>query len=346
MKSILKSVLILTAMGAANAHAADMVLANPGGAGGVAQQKAYIDPFQKATGKQVLVVPDSDGMGMAKVKAMVEARRVTWDVVQVESGDIDRACAEGYFEKIDFKKVGNPNDFLPDALHECGVGILVWSFVMAYNADRVKPAPTRWRDFWDVRKYPGKRALRKGARFNLEFALMADGVAPKDVYQVLATPAGVARAFGKLDELKNHIQWWEAGAQPPQFLVAGDVVMASAYNGRIDAAQKEGRTNLQISWNGSIYDIDYWAIPKGSPRREIAERYIAFASRPDRQLALSQLLAYGPVNKEALRLMDAPLLATMPNSPANSRNALRGSLRFWSDHGDDLEQRFAAWAAK
>ena len=104
--------------------------------------------------------------------------------------------------------------------------------------------------------------MRKGARYNVEFALMADGVKPADVYKVLATKEGAERAFKKLTELKPNIQWWEAGAQPPQFLVAGDVVMSTAYNGRIDAANREGK-NLKITWTGGIYDLDYWTITEG-----------------------------------------------------------------------------------
>src|SRR5207237_7488029 len=107
------------------------------------------------------------------------------------------------------------------------------------------------------RKVRCKRGMRKGGGYNVEFALMADGVKTADVYKVLATKEGADRAFRKLTELRPNIQWWEAGAQPPQFLVAGDVVMTTAYNGRIDAAQREGR-NLKISWNGGIYDLDYW----------------------------------------------------------------------------------------
>ena len=95
---------------------------------------------------------------------------------------------------------------------------------------------------------------------------MADGVAPKDVYGVLATKEGQDRAFKKLDEIKSSIQWWEAGAQPPQYLASGDVVMSSAYNGRIAAVQKE--SNLKVVWNGGIYDFDAWAIPKGRRNRK------------------------------------------------------------------------------
>lgn len=329
----------------ATAYAAELVVANPGGAIGIAQQKAYFEPFKKATGTNITVVPDSDGMGMSKVKAMVETKKVTWDVIEVESGDIFRACEEGLFEKIDFSKIGNRADFMPEAITECGVGMQVWSFVMAYDASKLKQPPTSWADFWNTKKYPGKRAMRKGARYNLEFALMADGVPTKEVYKVLSTKAGVDRAFKKLDELRPNIQWWEAGAQPPQFLVAGDVVMATAYNGRIDAAQREGKT-LKVSWAGSIYDLDYWAIPKGTANKALAEKFIAFASTPEAQKQFAKNIAYGPVNLKASKSLDAKTLAELPNAPANVKDAIQSNVKFWTDHGEDLEQRFAAWAAK
>ena len=276
---------------------------------------------------------------------MVETKNVSWDVVEVEAGTIGRACEEGLLEKIDMSKVGKKADFMPEAIHECGIGTFVWSTVLAYNADKLKTAPGGWADFWNVKKFPGKRAMRKGARYNLEFALMADGVPTKDVYKVLATKAGVERAFKKLDELKPNIQWWEAGAQPPQFLVAGDVVMTTAYNGRIDSAQREGK-NLQVVWAGSIYDLDYWTIPKGSPNKAAAEKFIAYASTPEAQKNYAGNIAYGPVNHNALKMLDAKTLAGLPTSEKNSKDAVENNLKFWTDHGEDLEQRFTAWAAK
>ncbi len=36
---------------------------------------------------------------------------------------------------------------------------------------------------------------------------------------------GVDRAFAKLDTIKDSVVWWEAGAQPPQLLADGEVVM-------------------------------------------------------------------------------------------------------------------------
>ena len=190
-----------------------LTVVNFGGANGAAQKKAYFEAFEK-TGAGKIVPVEYNGE-QAKIKAMVEAKKVTWDVVEVESPDVNRGCDEGLFEKIDWSKVGNKTDFQPAAVHECGVGIFIWSTVLAYNGDKLKQAPSSWADFWDVKKFPGKRAMRKGARYNLEFALMADSVKPADVYKVLSTPAGVDRAFAKLDTIKSQVVWWSAGAQPP-----------------------------------------------------------------------------------------------------------------------------------
>ena len=187
--------------------------------------------------------------------------------------------------------------------------------------------------------------MRKGARYNLEFALMADGVKPADVYKVLATKDGAERAFKKLTELKPNIQWWEAGAQPPQFLVAGDVALTTAYNGRIDAAQREGK-NLKITWTGGIYDLDYWVMPKGTPNKDAALKFIAMASSPDAQAEYAKNISYGPTNNKALGKLDAKVLGLLPTSAANSKDALQFGIAFWADQGEALEKRFSAWAAQ
>jgi putative spermidine/putrescine transport system substrate-binding protein len=319
-----------------------ITVVNFGGANANAQKKAFYEPFEKTGTK---VVPVEYNGEQAKVKAMVETKKVTWDVVEVESPDVTRGCDEGLFEKIDWAKVGPKADFQPAAVHECGVGIFVWSTVMAYNGDKLKTAPATWADFWDVKKIPGKRGMRKGARYNLEFALMADGVKPADVYKVLATKDGADRAFKKLGELKPNIQWWEAGAQPPQFLVAGDVVLSTAYNGRISAAQREGKA-LQVAWYGGIYDLDYWTIPKGTPNKDAAYKFIQFASQPEHQAKYAEEISYGPTNNKALAKLPPKLLANLPTSQANAKDAVQFNVKFWADQGEELEKRFASWVAQ
>lgn len=326
-----------------SAMARDLTIVNFGGANGDAQQIAFVQPLEKELGIKIISVAYNGEQ--AKVKAMVETNNVVWDAVEVETADLGRGCDEGLYEKLDWSKIGDKADFIPEAVHDCGVGTFVWSTVLAYNGKTQKTAPNSWADFWDVKKFPGKRGMRKGARYNLEFALMADGVAPGDVYTVLATPEGIDRAFSKLDELKPHIQWWEAGAQPVQMLAAGDVAMSTVYNGRIDAANREGQS-LKIVWNESIYDLDYWVIPTGAPNKELAEKFIKFASSTGPQTVYSQHIAYGPINKQAIEKLDPKLLADLPNSPQNIKNALLSSYDYWADHGEELDQRFSAWSTR
>jgi putative spermidine/putrescine transport system substrate-binding protein len=248
------------------------------------------------------------------------------------------------FEELDSAQFGKPEGFVPGTFSHCGVGFYIWSTVLAYNADKLASAPTGWADFWNTEKFPGKRGLRKGAKYTLEFALMADGVAPKDVYKELATKAGQDRAFKMLDKLKPSIQWWEAGAQPPQYLQSGDVVMSSAYNGRIAAVQKE--SNLKVVWTGGVYDFDAWAIPKGAKNVEAAKKFIAHTLVPEYQKTFSENISYGPTNKEAIPLVSAETVANLPTTPENIKDQVQIDVKFWADFGESLEQRFNSWAAK
>lgn len=342
-KSIPGSALMLAGLITAGAAQADLTIISFGGASQKAQAKAYYEPFAKAT--KIGVVPGEYNGEQARIKAMVEAKNITWDVVEVESPELARGCEEGLYEKLDYSRIGERKDFVAKAVSDCGIGLFVWSTILAYNGDKLKTAPASWADFWDLQKFPGKRGMRKGAKFTLEFALIADGVKPADVYQVLATKPGVERAFRKLDQIKPSIQWWEAGAQPPQLLASGDVVMTSAYNGRIAAAQKEGK-NLKIVWNENIYDVDSWAIPKGAAKRDDAYKFIQFASKAENQKVYAGEIPYGPTNSKAIVMIDAAVAADLPTSPANMKNAVASNTQFWVEHGEDLEQRFNAWAAR
>ncbi len=196
-----------------------------GGAYTKSQVEAYHKPWIKKTGNQI-ISEDYNG-GLAEVKAQVEAGNVTWDVVDVEYSDAVRGCDEGLLEPIDHSILpaapdGTPaiNDFIEGALPECAVANIVWSTIFAYDSSKTTGV-TGIADFFDLQKFPGKRGIRKNPKANLEMALIADGVAPGDVYATLETAAGVDRAFAKLDTIKDEVVWWEAGAQPPQLLADG-----------------------------------------------------------------------------------------------------------------------------
>jgi len=325
------------------AQESSITVVSYGGAAKRAKEKWLFPPFTEASG--VRVISSEYNGELAKIKSMVDSNSVVWNIVQAEGPDILRYCDEGLFERLDWSTISDTRLLMDDAARECGSAVYTWGIALSWNADRLKTAPTGWADFWDVDKIPGKRALRKRAIYNLEFALLADGVPVSEVYQVLATKAGQDRAFAKLDKLKAHIQWWEAGAQPPQWLAAGDVVMASSYSGRIAEAYKEGY-KLDLTWNGGMYGMDYWAIPKGAPNQQAARDFIAFAVRPQIQQQLSENLPYGPTNLQAAANLPEELAHWIPNSPQNLKVALAIGDEFWSDHGEELEERFIAWSAQ
>ncbi|WP_192458282.1 ABC transporter substrate-binding protein [Musicola keenii] len=339
-----KTLLVVSLFGASLAAQAESVtVISFGGLNKEAQQKAFYAPFKQA-GLGSVEASEYNGE-MAKIRAMVQTGQVGWDVVEVESPELVRGCNEGLFESLDWKKLGNEADFVKGATSECGAGIFLWSTVLTYNSDKLKNGPKDWADFWNINEFPGKRALRKSAKFTLEIALLADGVKREDVYKVLSTPEGVNRAFKKLDQIKPSIQWWESGAQPLQWLVSGDVVMTSAYNGRVTAAQKEGHA-FNIVWRDSLYDLDSWAIVKGTKHKALAEQFIAFANKPENQRVFAETIPYGPTNKGAMLKLDPAVAENLPTNPKNLELSVNIDTAFWIDHGEELEQRFNVWADK
>ncbi len=311
------------------AAAGDLTVVSFGRADRSALAEAYLEPFAKAT--SIAVKSFSYDGQVTELTQMVHAGAPVWDVMQVESRTLEQGCRQGLFEKLDAARVPPATDFIPGALSQCGVGIFTWAQALVYS-DQLRDGPRSWADFWDSRKYPGKRGLRRSAKYTLEIALLADGVAAKDVYSTLATEAGVQRAFRKLDKIRSNTVWWEAAAQPGALLAAGVVSMSSAYTLWFDPAEERNR-HSRIVWRQSLYDIDSWAIPKGSPKLDEAYRFIAFASSAERQKVLSEHMAYGPTNRNAVQLL-----------PVNLTDALRIDTAFWIEHGDALERRFNSWA--
>ncbi len=353
--SILGASLLL---GATAANAGDITVVSWGGAYTKSQVEAYHKPWIAKTGNGIKS-EDYSG-GIAEIKAQVEAGNVTWDIVDVELSDAIRACDEGLLETIDASTLpagadGKPatEDFLKGTLHECAVANIVWSTIFAYDTTKISKdgGPKTFADFWDVKKYPGKRGLRKGPKPNLEFALMADGVAAKDVYGVLATPEGVDRAFAKLSEIKEHVVWWEAGAQPPQLLADGEVAMTTAYNGRIFNAVANENKPFEIVWDGQIWDIDLWVIPKGGKNTALALDFLKFSTETAQLAKQASYISYGPARLSSAPFVgkfegkDLDMKPQMPTAPNNLKNAVQNDFEFWADNQDQLNERFNAWLA-
>lgn len=316
-----------------------------GGAYQESQREAFMKPYAKDTGTKI--TEEEYNGEIAKIRAMVEANSVTWDVIDIDTQTALAACAEGILEEIDWDKLGlDRSKFIGGDLQDCAVPNIVYATIIAYDTTKLNPGPTSINDLFDLQKFPGKRALQKNPFVNLEWALIADGVPIADIYSVLDTPEGIERAFAKLDTIKSEVVWWEAGAQPPQLLADGQVVITSAWNGRIfDAVKKDGKP-FKIVWDAQGFDWDWWAMPKGGPRVDAAYKFVSYASQPQKMADLTKYISYGPANKDAIPNVDPAVLPDLPTAPENMSTALIVSPQFWADKGEELRERFNAWLAQ
>lgn len=326
--------------------AQDVTIVSWGGSYSASQREAYYKPFTKETG--ITVIEDEWDGSVAMIKAMVDTGNYKGHVFDGSVAAAVAGCDEGILEPIDFKKLGmSPDDFLPGGTTECGIATIAYSTLYAYRTDVFPDDPPKnWADFWDVKKYPGKRALRKGnPQSTLEFALIADGVEASKVYEVLKAPGGIDRAFAKLDELKPHLIYWETGAQGPQLLADKEVVMTSGWNGRFYNAVVDDKQPFALVWDGQSLDFDYWFVPANHPELDLAYKFMSFASRPDRQGDQTNYIAYGPMVKGADKFVNPDIMPHLPTAPQNTKNYFLSDVGFWADNREALSARMATWMA-
>ncbi len=325
------------------AVARDLTIVSWGGAFQSAQRDIYFRPFMQQNNIRMLEESWDGGIGVLRAK--IQSGNNNWDVVQVEGDELLLGCDEGLFEQLDYSRIGGRDHYLPQAVHDCGVGSIIYNYVLAWDRTRYSGTPT-WQDFFAPDRVPGARGLRRSVKGALEYALMGDGVAPADVYRVLSTPQGVDRAFRALDRIKPHIVWWSAMAQAPQILGSGEVLFTQAANGRItDANRNEGR-NFGIQWAGSLAMVDSWVIMRNSPNRDQAYQFLNFVGNPRLEAQLTQRIPYGGGARGANEGLPPEVLAVSPTNPENMQGALTINNQFWLDNLDRLNQRFNAWLAR
>lgn len=326
-----------------------------GGSYSRASVKAYHERFAEATGVRVKL--EEYNGGLSQIRAQAETGNVTWDVVDLDNGDTVLGCDEGLLLEMDQGSLppapdGTPaeEDFLPGYALDCGVELVLFSVVYAYNTERLSSRkPTSMADFFDLEKFPGRRAMRRAPNANLEMALVADGVPADEVYAVLSTPEGIERAFRKLDTIKSQVVWWDAGAHPPQMLADGEVVMSTAFNGRIFNAWALENQPLAIVWDGQVLAATYLNVVAGSPNADLAKQFVAFATNTKSMANLTGYISYGPLRRSAIALVDkhfevgVEMAPHLPNFPPNMVNAVLDDPEWWADNQDDLNERFTAW---
>ena len=276
-----------------------------------AQRKAWLEPYTELTGVQFT---EDENSSNATIQAQVESGQVTWDVVDV-GNDFGLDANANLLEPLDFSII--PRDELNADLGITDYRIpdITYGVVLAYNTDATAGAvPEGWADYFDTTKIPGKRgAWDYAAGGMLEFALLADGVAPADLY-----PLDLPRATAKLDTIKDDIVFWSSGAESQELIGSGEIAMTMIWNGRGWSAKNIDQKPVEIQWNQQIVTADYLVVPKGSPNKDAAMQFIAYTACADVNAGPSEFIPYGPtnVNSEPNAAMVADLSVT--NADENS----------------------------
>ena len=361
-KTVIKTLLATAAFGLVTAaHAeTELIVVSWGGAYSASQQNAYHEPYMAANPDVRIINDDSASEAVAKIRAMNEAGAVTWALVDMVASDTILLCDEGLLEEVDHDAIlapapdGTPasEDFGSLIASPCFIPQIVYSTAFGYRTDLVSEAPTSISDVFDLEKFPGKRTLEKKPINNLEWALIADGVDPADVYDVLSSEEGVDRALAKLDTIKDNVIWWDKGAQPTQLLADGEIVMGSAYNGRLFSVIEEEKQPIAMMWDWQVFDLDGWVIPKGAPHREEVLKYLNFATDTQRLADQAKFISYGPARASSAAMvgkhatLGIEMAPHMPTAPGNAKHTLLFNYEFWADNRDDLTERFNSWLAQ
>jgi len=353
--------------GAATAQdmANEMTIVSWGGAYQQSQVNAYHTPYLAMHSEVSIITDESSGDAVARLRAMDEAGNMTWDLVDVVASDAMRLCDEGLAEPIDADAVLAPapdgtsasEDFGAMIVSECFIPQIVYSTTFGYRTDMVPAGaepPTSACDVFDTETYPGRRALERRPIGNMEWALLCDGVPQDEVYDLLETDEGVARAFAMLDTIKDQTVWWTAGAETPQLLADGEVFMGSTYNGRLFAAIAEQNQPIGMAWGYQMMDLDGWIVPTGlSPEAHARVMdYLYFATDTQRLADQAAYISYGPARASSAPLvgnhatLGIPMGPHMPTNPENMAGAFLFNYTWWADYRDELDARFQAWLAQ
>jgi putative spermidine/putrescine transport system substrate-binding protein len=314
--SALVAVAVLFGWSAAAPARAEGTLAVHVGTGDWAEAnfKAYVEPFEKATG--IDVVPVQGWSTYADLKLWQESNNVQVDVMYMPPSDAVTSYQQGWLTDIDYGLYPKEqiDSIKPAARPPFGVGALYYSIALTYfnDAFAVDKAPKTWADLWNVEAFPGKRTMYSGhiGVGIWEIALLADGVAPENLY-----PIDFARATASLDKIRPHVvKWWEDGADNQQIFADRFVDLGPAYNGRMGNLQKEGLP-LTIVWDQAVLYADYWVIPKGAKNAEGAQKFIQFATQAKPQATFAASIPYGPTNEAAYAYLDEAVAKQLPSHP-------------------------------
>ena len=314
-----------------------IVMNDSGGATQAANRKTFYNAFEKKYG---ITIVNTSPVDLGKLRAMVKSGNIEWTVTEIAGPDAILAERSGLLEPLDLSVIDLSR--YPEHLKNRKYVFpkSAYSTIIGYRTDVFgkDKGPQSWADFWDVKKFPGPRTMQNSPIENLEFALLADGVAPDKLY-----PLDVERAFKKMDEIKPHVAvWWTTGAQSAQLLIDQEAVVCTAWNGRYYNLVKEGAP-IAMVWNHGAIKESAFGIPKGAKDAYWGQRLLAVAADAKLQGEYANIIGYPGLNLDATKYTDPALVPYLPTSPENLPKQFWVDLKWWSDNRAQIQERWMRW---
>lgn len=330
--------LAMPALGARAQAKGKIIFATWGGSWEKAMRVAWFDPFTKKTGIEVAAV---GGNTYGKFRAMVEAGKVEWDVVEVNPDFQWIGAQENLLEKIDTKMVDTSKVMKgQDLITDYSLPEVLWSRVMFYNTQAFKGDnhPKTWADVWDVKRFPGKRTFASKANGGvLEVALVADGVAYEKIY-----PIDMDRALKSLNKIRADIQWYDTNAQAEQFMADGQAVTGLVPDGRALSALDRSAP-IAIEYNQSMMTWASFVVPRGAPNRNGAMQFLDYAMSAEAQAAIAMAYTYGPVVPAAFDRIPAERAKILSGGPQQSGKYFLANEKWWGANLQQATEKMNAW---
>lgn len=324
-----------------SARAAQQVIVrSPGGALEEAFKAEACEPFTKATGIEVVMVPST----IAKMLAMFGTGNIELDVLDIELVALLSLMKQDVLANIEYDKWKHTDASTIDPMvrKPTYTGNYFFSSGIAYNTQSFAPGthPQSWKELWDLQRFPGARTLpsMQSGMVALEFALLADGVPMDKLY-----PIDVDRAFRSLDKLRPSIRkYWDTGAASVQMLTEKEAAVGAFYSGRIQTAKDAGAP-VAVEWNEQMLQAQVFAIPKAAKNVANAQKFIDFVLQPKIQAAYFSRYNYGPANLAAIKLMTPEVISKLPNSPEHMTKAFHLDAAWWDANRNAISSRWSRW---
>ncbi|WP_180900232.1 extracellular solute-binding protein [Martelella soudanensis] len=334
---------VLTAMTAVvllpfAAHAEQVVVAHAAGINGNAVE-AILKDYSAATGVDAVGITMSDTDYGAKMQLAARTGRSDFDLALGVTSDIYNLIQpQGVFTAID---TSGWNADVLDAMKEAGLIGEDYAVsqdtaaLLVYSPTFEDDAPASWSDFFDTAKWPGNRGMASGGMgvpINLEYALIASGVQPDELY-----PLDLEKAFAELDRVADSIVLWDNAPKGIQDLVNGDTVMTWSYAPAALSAVKAGQDIKLAAPPGTAVARQYAVVMEGAPNgNEAAQQFLKWWFEPEQQVKYTELTNYGIV-------VPSPLItgnfteeqqAYMPFSGNHPENYRTINYDYYSSEGD------------